>query len=540
MTTALENAREAYRRHDWVSAYDSFHAAREQAALAVDDLVMLADAAWWLGRTDETLALTDEIYRYRLDRGEVAPAARLAMEIGFLSYLRGDVAVGSGWIGRARRLLRDEPETVEQGYLLSIEVDEALSTGDFETAIARARRVQSIADLFRDPTLSAVGLVGEGTALVKQGRVSEGLSLLDEAMLPVMAGQVEPSFAGNLYCQLMQLCHELADLPRARRWTEATERWCAGFPAAVMFAGICRVHRAQLLRVAGDWGEAQRQAAQACADLATMNVSVVAEGQYQLGEICRLRDDRAGAESAYRLAHELGRDPQPGLALLRLAQGRVEAAAAAVRTALAAQVADRLARARLLAAQVEITLVEGDLATARAASDELTNIASGYPGFVASARQAAGAVLLATDQPGEALPTLRDASRRWQAVDAPYELARVRVLLARAYTALADPDAADRELDLAAAVFDTLGAVADAREVARLRPRAALPDGLTEREAQVLARVAAGASNREIAATLVISEKTVARHLSNIFTKINVSSRTEAAAYAFTHGLVDG
>lgn len=539
MTSTLEAARQAYGRRDWVRAYDAYQSASRDGALPVDDLAAFADAAWWLGRTDETLALSEQAYRLHLDGRRVDQAARQAMDIAFLNFLRGDTEIGSGWIARARRLVRDAADCVERGYLLSVEVDEALAAGDYDSARAHAREVQAIADLFRDQTLAAVGLVGEGIALIKQGQVLAGLRMFDEAMLPVLSGDVEPTFAGNIYCQIMGICHELADLPRARRWTEATERWCAGFPSAVMFAGICRVHRAQLLQVQGRWFDAEREAVTACQDLVAMNVGVVAEGHYQVGEIRRLRGDLAGAEEAYRQAHQMGRDPQPGLALLRLDQGRVETAVASIRTALAVSGPDRLARVRLLAAQIEIGIAAGETGTAVAASDELADIAATFRsgGLVARARHARGAVLLAQGHTAEALGVLRDAHQTWRDLDAPYEAARVRVMLAQAYTAMGDREAAEREWDAAAAVFAGLGATADLRTIDRQRKGTERPGGLTRREAEVLALVSAGRSNRDIVTALFISEKTVARHLANIYTKIGVGSRTEAAAYAFSNGL---
>lgn len=535
----LRLARDAYERRDWAVARDHFIEATRGSPLTVPDVEALADAAWWLGLTDEALSGYEQAYRMYLAEEGVPAAARLAMAIGFLRFLRGDGAVGSGWIGRARRLLGGVPECVEHGYLLSLDVDEAVAMGDFDRAVAGARRVQDMAVRFADQTLHSAGLVSEGIALIKQGRADDGLAVLDEAMLPVRAGEVSPEWAGNFYCQVMGICHELADLRRARQWTDATERWCDQFDSAVMFAGICRVHRVQLLQLEGAWDRAEREAAQVCAQLADMNAGVVAEGHYQLGEIRRLRNDHAAAEREYRRAHELGRDPQPGLALLRLSQGRVAAASASIRSALAAQTTDRPARARLLVAQVEIALAAGDLDTAVRANAELDHITViyGSSGFAASARQAGGAVLLAQGRPAEALPVLRDACRSWQALDAPYHAARVRMLLAQACAALGDADSATLELDAAATAFGSLGATADASRTDELRNRAALPDGLTAREAQVLALIAEGMTNREAAAALVVSDKTVARHLANIFTKLGLTSRTAAAAYAFQHGL---
>jgi DNA-binding NarL/FixJ family response regulator len=536
---ALDAARDAYRRHDWAGARDGFGAARAAGELAAADLDALADAAWWLGDFDQASAVLEEAYRRHLDEGRPGPAAMAAIGVAVNHFLRGDGVVGSGWVGRAQRLLRDQPEHTEHGYLLYLELEGALGGGEADAVVATAGRVREIGRRHADPNLVAGGDLFEGRALVKQGRMAEGMALLDEAMLAVLSGELDPGWAGNIYCHLMAAFHELADVRRAAEWTEATSRWVAGLPPAVLFTGICRVHRSQVLERRGDWAEAEREAALVCRDLADLHVAGAAEGHYQLGDIRRLRGDLAGAEAAYRHAHELGRDPQPGLALLRLAQGRTATASASIRAALTAVTHDRLGRARLCAAQVEIALADGDAETAGRACDELTRTASTYgsSGLEAAALQARGAVLLAGGRADAALPTLRAACRRWKELDAPYDAARVRLLLAGAYQALGDADAATRELDAAEVVYVRLGATLDAGGIAARRGRGALPGGLTGREAEVLALVAAGRSNREIAASLVLSPKTVARHLSNIFAKLGVSSRTQAAAYAFEHGL---
>jgi DNA-binding NarL/FixJ family response regulator len=537
---ALEAARDAYRRHDWAGARERFTAARAAGELAAADLDALADAAWWLGDVDEASAVLEAACRRHLDEGRPGPAAMAAMGIAVNHFLRGDGVLGSGWVGRAQRLLRDQPEGPEHGYALFLELEGGLAGGDAAAVAGAAARVRDLGRRYADPNLVAGGDLFEGRALVRQGRMAEGMALLDEAMLAVLSGQLRPEWAGNIYCHLMAAFHELADVRRAAEWTEATGRWLAGLPAAVLFTGICRVHRSQVLQLKGAWAQAEREATLVCQDLAELHVAAVAEGHYQLGELRRLRGELAGAEDAYRQAHRLGRDPQPGLALLRLAQGRAATASASIRAALAAVSADRLARARLCAAQVEIALAAGEPEVAGRACEELQQTASTYgsSGLEAAALQARGAVLGAGGRPEAALPTLRAACRRWQELDARYEAARVRLLLAAAYRALGDGDAAMRELDEAEAVFGRLGAGPDAaRAAAALHGRPALPAGLTGREAEVLALVAAGRTNREIAETLVLSHKTVARHLSNIFAKIGVTSRTQAAAYAFQHGL---
>jgi ATP/maltotriose-dependent transcriptional regulator MalT len=538
-TSTLAAARTAFRQHRWDQAYAHFTTARTQVELAPDDLAALANAAWWLGHTDECLSLSEEVYRRYLHGARIPSAATLALTIGALCQLRGEHTVGSGWISRARRLLQDEPESPAHALLANLEVEQANTTGDYRRAWECARQVLAIGERFGDPDTTTLGLVGQGLALIRLGDVTSGTAILDEAMLTVLAGELTPDWTGNIYCQVMQVCHDLADLQRAQEWTAAAERWCAGFPTAVMFTGICRVHRVQLRQVRGDWPGAEQEAVRVCRDLAGMNVHAVAEAHYQLGDIRRMRDDLPGAEAAYTHAHELGRDPQPGLALLRLAQGRADTAAASIDAALCAEPDDRLTRSRLRAAQVEIALVVGDPDSAQAAADELEDIAARYhsPGLEATAAQARGSALLAQERPAEALPALREATRRWRALDAPYLAARVRLLAAQAYRALGDDDATALELDAAAGVFDALGASAASRQVAALRDGSSLPAGLTGREAEVLSLVAAGHSNRHIAESLVISDKTVARHLSNIYGKIGASSRTEAAGFAFTHRL---
>ena len=539
-TRVLEDARRAYGRLDWIAARDGFRAAAEQGPLSVDDLAAMADSSWWLGYNDEALAGFEEVFGRQVSEGSLPPAARLALDIGFLWLLKGEVALGSGWVSRGRRLLRDLPDCAEQGYGLAVTLDEAMLGGRFEDAVAIAKDIQAIGARFEDRTLHTVGLVGEGIALIRSGQVKEGMSVLDEAMLPVAAGRVTPEWVGNIYCQLMGICHDLADLRRARYWTDATERWGNRLTSAVMFLGVCRTHRVQLLVVAGEWSRAEDEAWQVCHDLAEMNVIAVAESHYQIGEIRRLRGDLAGAEGAYAKAHQFGRDPQPGLALLRLAEGRVDAAASSIRSGLAGDSLDPFARARLRSAQVEIALADGYIDSAMEAAEELGLIASTYssPGFEAWAWEATGAVLAARDEHADALRQLRTAVRRWSELDAPYHTARARVLAAHAYRALGDHEAADRELDSAAASFDLLGAVGDSQRVGSIRSNRVFPGSLTTREVEVLSCVAAGQSNREVAATLFIAEKTVARHLSNIFAKLDVSSRTEAAAFAYTHGLV--
>ncbi|HSL11275.1 MAG TPA: LuxR C-terminal-related transcriptional regulator [Actinomycetota bacterium] len=535
----VAQARDAYARRDWTTARDRFLTARERTGLTVDDVNALADAAWWIGDMDAALEHSEEVYRRCLQGDRPAEAAMSALGIGYLLFLRGDDVAGSGWISRAQRLLRDEPERVEHGYLRYLDVEGGLERHDAPAVLAAATEVQAFGKRFGDPNLVTLGILGEGRGLIRLGRVREGVALLDEAALSLRSDELLPEWAGNLYCHLVAACAELGDVRRASDWTDALTAWCERMSPAAVFTGICRVHRAQLMHLRGGWEMAEEEALRVCRELDGIHAATVAESWYALGEIRRLRGDHDGARAAYERARELGRDPQPGVAMLSVAEGHVSVAAAAIRSALSATT-EPLARARLLPAQVEIAIEAGDRSTAAAACDELATVASAFAssGLEASARHARGALTLAEGAPAEALGILLDAIRRWQHVDAPYEVARARVLAARAYAELGDEGSSRAELEAADRGFARLGAGEAGRGRGVPHLTAAAPGGLSEREVEVLRLVASGRTNRDVARTLVISEKTVARHLSNIFAKLGVASRTEAAAYAFERGIV--
>jgi DNA-binding CsgD family transcriptional regulator len=536
--TEIERARDAVARHDWVAAYDGFRSV-DAATLAARDLEGFADAAWWCGHLDESLDARQRASAAYEAEGDgarvVATAARVAAE----RFAHGEPSIGAGYLQRARRFAEQIPDGPEHGFLRMVEASAALhATGDPDGAVLLARDAAAIGRRFGDRDLVAMALHVEGLAAIDAGRVQEGVALLDEAMTGVLAGDLNPFFTGIIFCSLIASCLELQDVRRAGEWSDAATAWCAGLPSESPFTGLCRVNRAEVARLRGSWEEAEREAARAAEELATFDPGAAAGAFLQLAEIRRRRGDLVEAETAFARAHELGGEPQPGLALLRLAQGETGAARAALRAALAAE-HQLVRRARLLAARAEIDLADGDRDQARAATAELARLASetDSPALRASAAQADGAPLLADDDPA-AIERLRGSVTAWRDARLPYETARAQALLGQALRTFHDDEGAALELRAAAEALERLGAAPEARAVAAaLGPPEALPDGLTRREAEVLRLVAAGKTNRDIAVELVISEHTVSRHLQNMFTKMGVSSRAAATAYAYEHGL---
>ncbi|CRK56483.1 possible transcriptional regulator [Alloactinosynnema sp. L-07] len=492
------------------------------------DLSAMGDAEWWVGNVDEALAAAEAAFHGHEQAGMTRPAAMAALDLAGLLFMRGDEARCETWMNRAALLLRDEPDCLESTYLRFLA--EVETSPDLDAVVSGAREVSAAAKRFGDPSLVAAATMAEGRALIRKGHLTEGFTQADQAIAAILGGGLHPVWAGHLYCRMIEICHELVDLPRMRRWTQALGQWCADQSNAVVFTGICRVHQAQLRQISGQWAQSETDAQRTGTDLAGVIATSAAEAHYVIGEARRLRQDHAGAEQAYLQAHELGRDPQPGLALLRLSQGRTDVALRSIQSALTAEDSGLLARVRLCAAAVDIAIAAGAIDVARKATDELMEAAAHYvsPGLEAMAWQAQGAVLLAEGNPEEALPILRRTCTRWRNLEAPHDCARVRLLLAQTYKALGDDDASDREQAAATTTLTTLG----------VAPPSTPPSGLTARELDVLLLVAAGKTNRETAAALVLSDKTVARHLANIYLKLNVSSRTAAAAYAFDHGLV--
>jgi DNA-binding CsgD family transcriptional regulator/tetratricopeptide (TPR) repeat protein len=541
-SSQLERGRRSYEARAWMDAYETFSRADEAAPLDAEDLELLATSAYMLGRDDEWMALLERAHQLYVDAAEALPAVRCAFWVGTNLALRGEVGGATGWLGRAQRLLeREGRDCVEHGYLLLPVMFQHEATGDYATAAAVAAAAAEIGQRFGDMDLFALAVHGQGYMLIKHGQVKKGLGLLDEAMVAVTTGKLSPIPTGMVYCGVIAACQEVYEVRRAGEWTAALTRWWEQQPDVVAFTGRCLVHRAEIMQHNGAWGDALEEARRAgLRFVETMNPTA-GLAFYRQGELLRLQGDFGAAEKAYREASRRGWEPQPGLAQLRLAQGRADVAAAAIRRS-AGEVSERLKRAGLLAAYVEIMLAVGDPEEARSACRELGEIAESYESamLAAMAEQARGAVDLADGDARSALVSLRHAWQLWHDLEAPYEAARVRVLVGLACRVLGDDDTAAMELEGARGVFEQLGAVPDLFHIDSLTRRAMPADahGLTPRELQVLRLVAAGMSNREIASELVISEHTVARHVQNIFAKLDVSSRTAAGAFAFEHHLV--
>jgi DNA-binding CsgD family transcriptional regulator len=536
---ALERGRADYDRRAWRDAFTALSDADRATPLAAADLELLAKSASLVRRYDEAVRGLERAHAEYRTTGDAPAAARCAILLGLEFMNVGEAARANGWFSRAGRLLdQSGHDCVERGYLLVPEVLGHLDSADgLELGISVAVDVARIGERFDDRNLTTFAVHAQGRARIKQGRVDDGIALLDEAMVAMVAGELSsPVFTGLIYCSVIDACQEIFDFHRAREWTDALSAWCAAQPQLVDFTGLCLVHRAECLQQHGAWPEAIDEARRA-GELFTPGELAAGAAYYRQAEIHRLYGNLAEAQEAYHLASERGWQPQPGLALLSLARGRTEAAVAAIRRVLG-ETTEPLARARFLPACVEIMLAAGDIGEARAACDELTRTATSYSrgALTAMAATARGAVDLAAGDATVALIALREAGRRWQDLDSPYEVARVRELRGLACRALGDHDSAELELASARDGFTRLGATPDLDRLTELST--GRPSGLTPRELQVLRLVADGKPNKVIAAELVVSERTVDRHVSSILAKLGVPSRTAATAYAFAHQLV--
>lgn len=537
----LDRARTALADQDWEAAYAAASAAAAGAndgVGAADRLEALAEAAWWTGHLQECIDVRQRAYAAYEGAGQLRAAGGCAVRLYFCWSLTGKGAIATGWLRRARRCLDGDRECAEYGFLLLFESEIAHGAGELDRAADLATIALDLGRRVRSVDLEAQALQALARILIDEGRPAEGLAHFDEAMLFAQEGRLDPLVAGRVYCSLISACHELGDPRRAMEWTDAISDWAEAHPRSA-FPGMCRLHRAELLQWRGEWDAAETEARRAGDDLADVDVPAAAAAHAEVGEIRRRLGDLDGAEAAFARAEELNAAPAAGRALLRLAQGRAEAADTIIGGALA-EATNQLARAWLLPADVQIAVAVGQVDRAQHAAEELSRIAARYesPVLLAAADVAAGRVALATGE-GDACGPLRSAVQRWTELDVPYEVATTRVLLAQACRAAGDADGAASSLAAAEAIFERLGATValTERETGTL---AALPDGLTAREVEVLQLVAAGNTNKQIAAELYVSDKTVARHLSNIFTKIDVPTRAAATAYAFERGLVGG
>ena len=537
---SLTAARAAWARADWQAAHDAALAVTVTDPTAIAERSdLLADALWWLGRLDECIGQREAAYQAFDKIGEHRRAGQCAVWLYEHHGMRGHPAIAGGWLQRARRALDDDSDCTEHGALILREAEMAHGHGQLDDAAVLARRAVELGRRLGSIDLEAEALQTLGRVVIDQGNPNDGLAYLDEAMLFAIEGRLSSYATGKVYCSLISACEALGDLRRAAEWTDATARWASRHTFAI-FPGICRVHRASALVWRGALADAEREATQACAELIDIHVPNAGAAFAEVGDIRRRLGDLDGAEEAFARAEQLVGTTCAGIALLRLAQGRVDAARAVISRCVDEQTWNRLARARLLPPQTQIAIAAGDLQAAEASVTELEAIAADFDSAAlqAAALAARGRLQLATHEHSAACVSLRGALDRWHELDVPYEIATTRTLLGLALRESGDEEAAAASFAAAETLFDHIGARLDARQTRDLTGQPSLPAGLTQREAEVLRLIAAGHTNKEIAADLFLSEKTVSRHLSNIFTKINVTSRSAATAYAFENHLV--
>jgi DNA-binding CsgD family transcriptional regulator len=543
MTDTLVRSHVPFESESWAAKHAQLSDADREGRLAVEDLEQLALTAYMLGRDNESAIAWMRAHQEYVRRGKMRRAARCAFWQACVLLFRGELAPAMGWIARGRRMLEAVSEDcAEQGWLLALTALPVMFEGNPESAYPALTQADQIGESLGDVDLAMFARLGRGWSLTMQQRVTEGMALLDEVMVALVAGELSPILTGITYCSVIEVCQSVFDLRRAREWTSALSRWCESQPDLVPFRGNCLVHLCEILQLHGAWRDALEAAQRACDLLAPPPFwDSLGLAYYQLGEVQRLRGEFALAETSYRQASQAGRDPEPGRSLLFLAQGAVDAAAAAIRRVLE-ETLDPVARARVLPAYIEIMLAANDDVAGRAAVDDLRRIANelGAPYLRALAAFAAGTMLLAEGDARMALVESRGAASIWRELDVPYQMARARVLTALACRELGDGSGAGLEFDAARGLFKQLGAIPDLERVDRLLGGTSAREvgGLSAREREVLMLLASGKSNRAIAIELFLSEKTVARHVSNIFTKLGIASRAEAAAYAYKHGLV--
>lgn len=538
-----EQGREAFQQRAWKDAYDKLSKAHNESPLDAKDLELLASAAYLTGKSSESNAIWSRAHSAYLKGGDTNGAIRCAFLISFTLFHIGEYARGGGWYARARSLMdKGSSDCVEKGYLLLLVALQFLNEEDDQESLTTFEQVGKIADRHRDRDLMTLSRLGRGHTLVRLGEKQEGVRLLDEAMAAVDAGEISPIFVGIIYCTVIETCHEIFDLNRAYQWTEALTDWCEGQPQLIPFRGECLVRRSQIMQLHGKWPKAIEEAGKAIEFLTSfIPWPATRAAFYQFGELHRLRGEFVKAEEAYRQAINWGRKINPGLALLRLAQGDIKSAEKCIESGLKESTGIS-SRSRVLPAFIEIMLAANNAASARQAADELTGIANSLNAALINGLAAMweGAVLLHERKTQKALAQLHNAGTIFEKLAAPYEMARVRLLIGKAYQALGDTVTAKMEFQAARSVFQQLGAIPDAEQAESFLSgkRPGNLHGLSHREMEVLCLIVRGLTNRAIADELFISERTVERHVSNIFIKMDVSSRSAVTAYAYDHKLV--
>lgn len=525
----LLTARTAHVRRDWHASYSAFSRAGEDRSLGTDDLDAMATAAWQLGRGKESLRIAERVFG-QLSRTDPPSAAMKAVELGLAWFTRGDFVIARGWMNRARRLLDGAPEGPADGYLAYLEALVVMADGD--ALAARVQKLREVCQRLDVPALHALCRVAEALTAISEARVADAYGLIDEAILPILADEVPLDWAGDIYCVVLNQCHRLADLPRMRAWTQSMERWCNDFAASSNYGGVCDVHRLQLSAATEDYRQLEDRLAETSRALEEVNTWAAGEGYFQLGEVRRLRGDADGAFAAFARARSLGVEPQPGEALLRCRMGDRETAWTDLRLALAG--ADRPGRMRLLRASVEVALARGSLDEGERYCAELESGAEAFatPGFRAWAAHARGALLTQQGQHARALGLLEAALREYRTQQSRYETAQIYEWMALAHKGLGDEQRAAADSATAENIYAQLG-VEPAQICVTSTAR-----GLTKREIQILQRIAGGATNKQVAEQICISEKTVGRHLANIYAKLDVSSRTAAVAWAYDNDIL--
>ncbi|MEY2398103.1 MAG: hypothetical protein QOJ00_1277 [Actinomycetota bacterium] len=532
----LDAAYAARERYDWQRCHDTASTAPLNDALGDGErLALLGEAAWWLGHLDDSIEARQAAFRAFEEAGEGRRAGYCAVWLYEANAQRARPAIASGWLMRARRALEHDDNCVEHGALLLREAELAHGEGRLGDATDLAERALALGRKLASPDLEAEALQTVGRVLIDAGQVNVGLAHLDEAMLFAVEGRLGPYSTGKVYCSLISVCEDLGDWRRAADWTEATTQWAQAHPFAI-FPGICRVHRAAVLDRSGALADAEREASQACNELVGSHIPNAAAAFAEVGDIRRRLGDLVRAEEAFSRAEALGGRVCTGTAMLRLSQNRIDEASRIIAGCVAELSPNRLARARVLPIAAQIAIAAGDLDLAKVHVTELDAIGDAFemPYLRAVAMLARGRLQLAEGDPITAQATLHRAHALWRELGVPYEAATANTVLAVAQRDAGDEAGAQASFAAARALFKDIGVSLDARDTT-----AQLPAGLSQREAEVLRWVAKGLSNKEVATQLHLSAKTVSRHVSNIFTKVGVSSRVAASAFAFANDIAD-